>query len=432
MNQDERTGRADALAQEVLKLSRSTLLVHLRFLDAVLNQISPAAQPGGSLATDGQTMYYDPRHVLRSYQAERTAVVRDYLHLVLHCVFRHMYVQQGVDRAAWDLACDIAVEHTISGLELPVLAAGREARQQKVCAALREQVGMLTAEKIYRALLEQRLPPAELQRRREAFLADDHRLWYEGRDLPRAESAWRDISRRMQVDMETFAKRQGDKAGALMLNLRAANRETWDYDGFLRKFAARGEAMKLDPDEFDYIFYTYGMQLYKKVPLIEPVEYKDVKRVREFVVALDLSADFPDEWTRFFLRRTWAVLQSTESFFSKVRLHILACTPAGVEHTALTGQEDLDAFLERGGFGRGSGGDFRPVFRQMDEMVRRREFENLKGLIVLTDGYGVFPAKKPDYETAFVFVNDDYSVPEVPSWAIRLVLQKDEMEGQNE
>ena len=288
---------------------------------------------------------------------------------------------------------------------------------------------MLTAEKIYRSILEEELPAEELQRRREAFLADDHRLWYgEGRDLPRHESAWKDISRRMQVDMETFAKRQGDKAGALMLNLREANRETWDYDGFLRKFAARGEAMKLDPDEFDYIFYTYGMRLYKKMPLIEPVEYKDVQRVREFVVALDLSSDFPDAPARFFLRRTYDVLSSTESFFSKVRLHILTCAPAGVEHAVITHQEELRAYLERGGFSGGGGADFRPVFRRMDEMVRGRRFENLKGLIYLTDGYGAFPAKKPDYETAFVFVNDDYSVPDVPSWAIRLVLQKEEME----
>ena len=429
MDQEERTGKADELAQEVLKLSRSTLLVHLRFLDTALDQISPVSRPGGTLATDGQSMYYDPRHVLRSYQAERTAVVRDHLHLVLHCVFRHMYVQEGVDRAVWDLSCDIAVEHTISALELAVLSAAREPRQQKVYAGLREQAGLMTAEKIYRALLEQKLPPEEIQRRREVFLADDHRLWYgEGKALPRSESAWKDLSRRMQVDMETFAKRQGDKAGALMLNLREANRETWDYDGFLRKFAARGEVMKLDLDEFDYIFYTYGMTLYKKMPLIEPVEYKDVKPLREFAVALDLSAAFPDDSARFFLRRTYAVLRSTESFFSKVRLHILVCTPSGVEHDVIASQEDLDAVLERGRFGRGGGADFRPLFRHMDQMVRGREFSNLKGLICLTDGCGAFPAKKPDYASAFVFVNDDYSVPDVPSWAIRLVLQKEEME----
>ena len=55
------------------------------------------------------------------------------------------------------------------------------------------------------------------------------------------------------------------------------------------------------------------------------------------------------------------------------------------------------------------------------------EFVNLKGLIYFTDGYGEFPAKKPDYDTAFVFVDDDYNNPDVPTWAIKLVLQRDEI-----
>ncbi len=48
-------------------------------------------------------------------------------------------------------------------------------------------------------------------------------------------------------------------------------------------------------------------------------------------------------------------------------------------------------------------------------MKKNHEFSNLKGLIYFTDGYGVFPDKKPDYETAFVFVRDNYEIPEVPS-----------------
>ena len=47
-----------------------------------------------------------------------------------------------------------------------------------------------------------------------------------------------------------------------------------------------GEVMRINDDEFDYVFYTYGMKLFpeKRMPLIEPLEYKDVKRIREFVI----------------------------------------------------------------------------------------------------------------------------------------------------
>ena len=68
---------------------------------------------------------------------------------------------------------------------------------------------------------------------------------------------------------------------------------------------------------------------------------------------------------------------------------------------------------------------FFPISKPLFE--ERRSHHNMKGLIYFTDGYGEFPAKKPDYDTAFVFVDDEYNNPDVPAWAIKLVLQKDEI-----
>ena len=42
--------------------------------------------------------------------------------------------------------------------------------------------------------------------------------------------------------------------------------------------------------------------------------------------------------------------------------------------------------------------------------------------------FGTFPAQKPDYDTAFVFVDDGWNNYDVPTWAIKLVLQKEEIE----
>jgi predicted metal-dependent peptidase len=67
------------------------------------------------------------------------------------------------------------------------------------------------------------------------------------------------------------------------------------------------------------------------------------------------------------------------------------------------------------------------VFARVDELRRKKEFQNLRGLIYFTDGYGSFPEKKPDYAAAFVFLEDEYNNPDVPPWAIKLVLQKDEI-----
>lgn len=93
---------------------------------------------------------------------------------------------------------------------------------------------------------------------------------------------WQHIAEQMQTDLETFHKQRGDEAGGMIQNLRAVNREKYDYTAFLKKFAVMGEAMRINDDEFDYVFYSYGMQLFpeKRMPLIEPLEYKDVKRIR--------------------------------------------------------------------------------------------------------------------------------------------------------
>ena len=48
-------------------------------------------------------------------------------------------------------------------------------------------------------------------------------------------------------------------------------------------------------------------------------------------------------------------------------------------------------------------------------------------MIYLTDGYGTFPERKPDYHTEFVFVDDEYNNPEVPVWAMKLVLPNDDL-----
>ena len=69
----------------------------------------------------------------------------------------------------------------------------------------------------------------------------------------------------------------------------------------------------------------------------------------------------------------------------------------------------------------------RPVFRYVDDLIRAGEFTNLKGMIYFTDGQGVFPDHPPAYDAAFVFVNDDYVSPDVPVWAIKLVLQREEL-----
>ena len=155
--------------------------------------------------------------------------------------------------------------------------------------------------------------------------------------------------------------------------------------------------------------------------------YKEVKRIKEFVIAIDTSGSTSGELVQKFVQKTYNILKSTESFFTKINLHIIQCDVTLQEVVKITSQEDFDNYIKTMQI-RGLGGtDFRPVFTYVDELIKNKEFVNLKGLIYFTDGYGEFPACKPDYETAFVFIDNDYNNYDVPPWAIKLILKSDEI-----
>ena len=455
--EEKKAEKAEKLARDILILSRNTLLVNLRFLDLALGSLSLIPIGESTLLTDGRHLLYNPKHVLKNYVLAKEIPVRDYLHIVLHCVFKHMYMNPSLDRPAWDLACDIAVENVIGELGLRAAEALRESRQEKCLSELKRNLKFLTAEKIYAWLRDSDPDPNQLAELRAMFYADNHEIWYmtdeqievrfgisaseqengagEGEDGEEGTSGSRaalfemlgEIAERMEVDLETFGKMRGTQSGSMIQNLKAVTREKYDYTAFLKKFAVMGEAMKTSDDEFDYIFYTYGLQLYEKMPLVEPLEYKEIKAIKEFVIAIDTSGSTSGELVQKFVQKTYNILKSTESFFSKINLHIIQCDADIQEDKKITCTEEFDEYLQTMQL-RGLGGtDFRPVFEYVEKLRKDKEFTNLKGLIYFTDGCGEFPTKKPDYDTAFVFVDDDYNDYGVPPWAIKLILQKDEI-----
>ena len=509
------------LSRDILILSRNTLLVNLRFLDAALGQFKYVPFDAPVIGTDGLNLFYNPMTILTMYQTGKEDAARGYLHMVLHCIFRHMYISVNINRRLWNLACDIAVENAITDLNVKSVKTAHETEMISEFHKLEKEIGRLTAEKIYRYLRDSGIKGKSLNRLERIFYVDEHSFWYQDETVSQSgidddnngssgagddstgsdensqkqddcsdsensvaesernsqdnesitlgqaaddsydesgentqcnevipnsdinsrdedsisraeqEEIWKQISERMQMDLETFSKDIGKGTGNMIQNLREVNREKYDYAAFLKKFAVRGEVMRVSDDEFDYIYYTYGLKMYGRMPLIEPLEYKEAKRIREFVIAIDTSASVIGSQVEAFITKTYNILKSTESFFSKINLHIIQCDVQIKEHVKITTKEEFDEYISNMRIIGAGGTDFRPVFEAVDEMLANKEFRNLKGLIYFTDGYGTFPSKKPDYDTAFVFVNDDYEKPQVPVWAIRLVLPREDLVQQS-
>ena len=187
---------------------------------------------------------------------------------------------------------------------------------------------------------------------------------------------------------------------------------------------------QVDIDSFDYIFYHYGMEMYGNMPLIEPQETKEVNRIEDFVIAIDTSMSCKRELVQKFLEETYSVLSQSESFYRKFRVHIIQCDERVQSDVVVTNAKELQDYMEHFTI-RGLGGtDFRPVFSYVNRLLAEKKFTKLKGLLYFTDGYGRYPLKKPPYDTAFVFLKEDYLDVDVPPWAIKLVLGEEDLEEQ--
>lgn len=242
-----------------------------------------------------------------------------------------------------------------------------------------------------------------------------------------ASMTWQDIGSQIDMDMEAFSGKIGFNAGTFQVNLAIANRKRYDYRTFLKRFSALSEEMKTSPDEFDYIYYTFGLSRYKNMPLVEPLEYQETNRIRDFVIAIDTSASCAGKLVRTFAEKTYDVLKNSEGFGRKVNIHVIQCDCDITRDVKITSIRDIDRAFEEFAT-RGFGGtDFRPVFKYVDELVRTRELANLKGLIYFTDGLGKYPASPPAYQTAFVFVDDVPRERKVPPWAMKAVMDEDDV-----
>lgn len=423
----ERLQKAEEIARQIWKLSRDKLLVNLRFLDRALSSLNFRAQYGlAGISCDGKTVFYDPLYVLEQYKKEQNSITRVYLHLLMHCIFSHSYHYGKLEQDKWDLAVDVAVENAILELGLSGLETTRDEKEKEALEVWKSRIGVLTAEKIYRRLLDAPLLLKELQSISNLFFYDRHTMWEEQETIEITTEEWKKISERIKAELKSFSKDKMDKK-SMIQNLEEATKEHYDYGDFLRRFSVSGEDMLVNDDEFDYVYYTYGLQLYGNLPLVEPLEYKDVNKIKEFVIAIDTSASCRGKVVQAFLNKTYSILKSSENFFRKVNIHIIQCDSQVQSDTKITCDDDFEAFMKQGkleGFGST---DFRPVFTYVNQCIERGEFENLKGLIYFTDGYGVFPSQKPPYDTAFVFLENDFEQPEIPAWAIKLVLSAEEI-----
>lgn len=530
----EKENQLKKIDNMIIKNIRNIISIKLGFLNIAFNNLE-IKKYQGTFAVNGKEIYYNPNFLIREYKN----APRIFLHMILHCIFLHMFVKDIKNIRCWNLACDIAVENIINNLDIKELKNSNQNNQD--CENIKKNIKYMTAEHIYRYLLN--APSEEIIKLEYMFTVDDHSIWYpkekikvtgdkknqygenletnkggnagggssssgdqdsnnvdensistntktfddnsdnsdnsetqenqsknqeskhqsnpQENNIPNMEDydsaetsrnsnddiennnsqnklnenlkkqklyQWKNIAETIESDIETFSLNKGDKAGNLRDNLKMLNREKVDYKEFLRKFATLKETMEINDDEFDYVFYNYGMSLTGNMPLIEPLEYKEISKICDFVIAIDTSGSVAGELVNKFLNKTYNILCSQEAFGKKINIYIIQCDCEIQSVTLVNNLDEIKEYMENliiKGYG---GTDFRPVFEFVDNLVAERKLKNLKGLLYFTDGVGTFPKTMPKYKTAIAYIRDYCEFKYIPSWAINLELDLDQIE----
>ena len=427
---------ASALASDMIELVHDELLVAYRFMNRPLAQLPVRVRMDvQTCSTDARELAFSPGFVLKSYNGARPLLARAYLHMTLHCLLRHPFVPEGADPLRWTCAADAAVCALMQQLASPAIDVPDEERDLEL-ARLVERVGreQPTAAEIYRLFEREGLGQAELTRLDLLFGMDSHDRWTRD-ELPSAETAqptdetqaelrkqWEKIARQTEIDLQREQAGRDERAQTVSLAGLAA--EPMGLDELLRQFAVPSEALKVNPDEFDYIYYTYGLQTYGNIPLVEPLEYCDSPHVRDFAVAIDTSGSIERELAEKFVARACGMLLAENALGQASRVRVFQCDTRITDEQVLRKPADVEAYLRAFEL-RGRGGtDLRPVFERIDELVESGEVADMSGLVYFTDGLGETPRHAPSYDTAFVFV--DKPGP-APPWATSVLTYSDEL-----
>ncbi|MDY4796198.1 MAG: VWA-like domain-containing protein [Floccifex porci] len=402
---------------QIMEHVKSELFLDFPFMALPLNglqmQMSDSLKSAGC---DGKTFYFSNEFVIRIFKKNPVYLNRIYLHSILHCVFSHLWISSSRNMNLWHIACDICVEYTLDHLEKKSVKRILSYIRKKTYQILEKEYN-LSASGIYLYLLN--LDSKQLLELKNEFICDDHRYWPKSKEESQSignqnlKNSWK--QKAIQSSLQNKNQMDGKEEGSYSWQIKMAESKR-SYREFLKKFMVLKEEVKINEDEYDLSYYTYGLRLYKNLPLIEPIETKEERKIPELVIVLDTSYSTSGNLIKNFLKETSAILKSNV-FFSNSKIHIIQCDNRVQDHKILTSFDQMDEFLESFTVIGGNGTDFRPVFDYVNECMEQGICKEVSALLYFTDGKGIYPKRRPNYKCAFLFL-EDYDRNLVPTWAI--------------
>ncbi len=415
------------------------------------------------MCTDGEHIFYNPAQIKKV--AKKHGL--DYLeymvvHMTIHGILGHFEMEkQFVNRRLIGGIMDIQVETVLKKMGIERQCDWDVMHSPEVYMFFEDvyidEKEILNGYSSYYKALKSKRNREELYLNEEYFLIDDHNFWRENilpdiskqtnqksetnkQDQNRVSASaiekWnkaRDLIMEKDISLTSIeqcvealekiqdAKGIGNISGNCVEKFEKAAGNGMSYKELIQRFLEEKEYSNELPDSIDIMLYSYGMELYEDVPIIEPNEVNEIKQLGSLVIAIDTSGSCGGNVAERFIRETYNLLNDIHNTAKFESIYLMQCDMELQKEKCLTSvnelqEEEIDTLY---GFG---GTSFIPVFERIEEL-QKKEMLKIDALIYLTDSMGVFPEKEPDYPVFLVIPKemlDSDGKPynnEIPQWA---------------
>lgn len=333
-----------------------------------------------TLGTDGETLYYNPEFVQKLSHEETCAVL---LHEVLHCAFLHQWRREKRQSAAWNVACDYAINTVVN--ESFALPEG---------ALLDMKYYGMSAEEIYESFPTKKMKgqswcekdgweEKEGKGEGESILDKIMGKKKSKKSKGQKEREWKEAFK------DTILKNYGQLSSSMQ---RIIEKE---YYMPVLDWASLVSSL-LSEDTNDYTFSQPDRRFLESEYILPAQSSMD--RLKDVVFAYDTSGSITEEDMEAYYMETLNLFNN----FSSLQGWIAICDAYLHSFSEVNPQQSFDEFNFMGG----GGTSFIPPI----EEIKKRGLKP-KALFYFTDLEGEFPSEEPDYPVFWLVksnIGDNY------------------------
>lgn len=402
------------------------------------------------LSTDGLYIFYSPKKMTRIKVAELELQI---MHIILHGILGHFLHQHDFKQSDYrDPLMDAQVAHLMQALGLE-----NQEMHEGILRGEKQLQGDFSMKQYYRAIREPKFG-TKLYHIWRYLSVDNHREWdYKERqqravqildtvfqnhqkELQRFwkearsylmendddDTSYASVKRKIQQCSAKQSQMYGSVAGTEAENIHINPKPVHNYHELLQELFSIKETVKEQPDSIDPMFYHYGLDLYHDVPLIEPLEYAEVRTPGLIVIAVDVSGSCCDQDTmEQFWSETYGCISQLKDSYEEGAFLILQCDTKiqKEEWLHLSDFEQAPKHIQSLGFG---GTSFVPVFERIQTLIQ--DGKKIEALLYLTDGDGDYPDKPIDIPAYFIMPTTHYQYhkehADIPNWITPIELEE--------